>query len=115
MPVAAKMMVYIHPASTAVEDEFNRWYDHVHIPEVLERFPSMGPVQRLRLTDEQLVSSDNLPARRYLTIYDVDTDDLQGLADELGAALADGTLAISRSVDLSPDRGPLIIYYGPIA
>lgn len=111
MARTAKMVVLINPASEQVEAEFNRWYDEVHIPQVVERIPGVTGATRLRLSKEQLLPAEALPSRRYLTVYDIETDDLQGSADALGAALGDGTLDMSEAVDLSPEGGPLIQYY----
>lgn len=111
MTRSAKMVVLINPSSSAAEDEFNRWYDEIHIPQVVERIPGITQAQRLRLSAEQLLPSDALPGRRYLTIYDIETDDLQATADRLGQALGDGTLDLSDAVDFSPEGGPLIHYY----
>ncbi|KQZ72194.1 DUF4286 family protein [Nocardioides sp. Root151] len=111
MARSATMVVLINPVSEAVEAEFNRWYDEVHIPQVVERIPGVVGARRLRLTKEQLLPADALPVRRYMTEYDIDTDDLQGSANRLGEALGDGTLDMSEAVDMSPEAGPLIHYY----
>lgn len=113
MSQTATMVVLINPASVADDGEFNRWYDEVHIPQVLERVPGVVGARRLRLTKEQLLPEEALPGRRYLTIYDIEADDLQATADRLGVALGDGTLDLSSAVDFSESGGPQILFYGP--
>lgn len=111
MARSATMVVHISPASEEVEAEFNRWYDEVHIPQVVERIPGVVRATRLRQTAEQLLPSEALEVRRYLTLYELDTTDLQATADRLGEALGDGTLDMSPSVDMSNEAGPRIHYY----
>lgn len=115
MSRSATMVVLINPSSAAREDEFNEWYDNIHIPQVVERIPGVTGARRLRLSQDQLLPTDALPSRRYLTIYAIETDDLQASADSLGRALGDGTLDMSESVDLSAEGGPLIHYYEPVS
>ncbi|SDG26354.1 hypothetical protein [Pseudonocardia oroxyli] len=115
MPGSAKMVVLINPASAADEQEFNRWYDEVHVPQVVERIPGIVGATRLRLTKEQLLPEEALPSRRYLTIYDVETNDVQATADRLGTALGDGTLDLSSAVDFTEAGGPQIHFYGPVS
>lgn len=107
------MVVLINPASEEADGEFNRWYDEVHIPQVVERIPGVVGARRMRLTKEQLLPAEALPVRRYMTVYDIETDDLQATADRLGQALGDGTLDMSEAVDMAA-AGPLIHYYEPV-
>ncbi|MEV0341838.1 hypothetical protein AB0H49_22710 [Nocardia sp. NPDC050713] len=111
MSRSTTLVVLINPASADVEGEFNRWYDEIHIPQVIEHVPGVVRARRYRLSKEQLLPAEALPVRRYMTVYDIETDDLQGSADRLGEALADGTLDMSAAVDMSESGGPLLHYY----
>jgi hypothetical protein len=52
------------------EDEFNRWYDEVHLAEVLA-VPGFGSAARFVADGEPAGT-----APRYLAIYDIDSDDI---------------------------------------
>ena len=39
----AILVAHVHPADPSSEDAFNRWYDDVHIPQVVERVPELSP------------------------------------------------------------------------
>lgn len=114
MSSSAILVVHINPATVADEDEFNRWYDQIHVPQVIERIPGVTGASRYRLTDEQLLPTQALPHRRYLTIYTLQTEDLQATADRLGTALGDGTLDMSPAVDVSEAGNPQLLFYGPV-
>lgn len=46
------------------EDEFNRWYEQEHLPDVRARFPQITSARRYRATDGQ--------EPRYLVVYEYD-------------------------------------------
>ena len=52
------------------EDEFNRWYDDTHLPEVLQ---VSGLVAGRRYA---LIGPDAADRPRFLAIYEIETDDL---------------------------------------
>lgn len=64
------------------EAELDRWYEAVHLPEVLaiEGFRS---AQRFRLAEAQMTPG---PAHGWLTLYEIDEDDVAGTLDRLRAA-----------------------------
>jgi hypothetical protein len=55
------------------EDEYNRWYDAQHVPEVLQ-VEGFVSAERLVFAKEQMF--DAPPSHQYLAIYDIETDDL---------------------------------------
>ncbi len=57
-------------ADQAREDEFNEWYNKVHLPDVLE---TPGIVRALRY--ENIAPGES--QGKYLAVYEVETDDLQ--------------------------------------
>ncbi|GAA3212608.1 hypothetical protein GCM10020256_12140 [Streptomyces thermocoprophilus] len=83
----AQLHAYVSPSSPEQEDTFNKWIDESHIPQVVERIPGIIGGFRYRLSEVQLVSAADLPARRYLPIYELDTHDLPTLAHRLAQAL----------------------------
>lgn len=75
--------------------EFNRWYDEVHIPEVLE-VPGFtgawrGPVAPLTAEGA---------THRYCAVYDLESDDLGATLAELGSRSASGKMHMSDTLDL---------------
>ena len=52
------------------DEEFNRWYDEVHAPEVIEKTPITG-CKRLRRSDAQVGEGGKY---RYLAIYEFEGD-----------------------------------------
>ncbi len=109
----AILVAHVHPADPSSEDAFNRWYDDVHIPQVVERVPGVVSASRFFLADVQLLPEEALPARRYLSIYQLDTEDLAGTAQALGSALGDGTLDMSEAIATTGDTGPELLFYVP--
>ena len=55
------------------DDEFNRWYTDVHLPEVLQ-IDGFESAQRFCLTEQQIQPQ----SRRYLAIYTINGDDIDG-------------------------------------
>jgi hypothetical protein len=81
-----RMIVFSNHAAGR-EQEFNRWYDDVHVPEVLQ----VGPIvacQRFKVADAQMMPQTHA----YLAIYE-----FEGSAKEALVALA----ATSGSMDMS--------------
>ena len=44
-----EQMTVLAKARQGLGDDFHRWYDQVHIPEILERYPEISSVVRYRL------------------------------------------------------------------
>jgi ferredoxin len=69
------------------EDEFNDWYDHQHIPDLLT-VPGIVAVQRFRYHETQRPGREPLSRHRYVAVWEIEGDPviaLRGL-DELIAA-----------------------------
>ncbi|WP_306320049.1 MULTISPECIES: DUF4286 family protein [unclassified Streptomyces] len=79
------------PASPEVEDEFNRWYDEVHIPEVVALD---GIVSAVRFTP-------TAPDGPYIAHYALEGDPEQAVKN-LSAAAADGRLGMSDTLRTAP-------------
>jgi hypothetical protein len=65
------------------EAEFNRWYNGQHVPDVLN-VPGFVSAQRFRLADTQFRGKADT-GHRYLALYEIETDDLAGVLEELRA------------------------------
>lgn len=81
------------------DDEFNKWYDGQHVRDVLD-IPGMMSAQRFKLSSVQRMKA-SCPYR-YLALYEIETDNLQAVMDELGSR--SGTAAMPLSDSLSSDR-----------
>jgi hypothetical protein len=70
---------YLHIVQTSPtpgrEDEFNQWYENVHVPEVLS-LPGYISGQRFRL-----VAADPFEGPRYLAVYEIESDDIAATLD----------------------------------
>ena len=73
------MVVFTNPVS-GKEDEYNRWYNEVHLGEVL-RTPGMLAARRYRLVDG--VGSREEPQHRYLAIYEFASEDAKATLKEM--------------------------------
>ena len=91
-------VVFTNPVE-GKEDVYNAWYDNVHLPDVLD-VPGFVSAQRFRLSDTQRAAGP-FPWR-YLALYNIETDDLQGTLATLGAR--SGTSAMVLSDALAEQR-----------
>lgn len=100
-------VVQCRPVSAEREDEFNTWYDEEHIPDVL-RIPGMVTARRYRARDAAHITV-GADTREYLTVYEIEADDLAAPLAELAARSADGRVRRSSSVQSDPP--PLRTFY----
>lgn len=76
------------------EDEFNRWYDQQHVPDVLD-VPGFVSAQRFVCADSQLGSV----AHKYMTIYEIETENLEETLAAFGARAQEGKIVMTDAVD----------------
>ncbi|MCZ4278502.1 hypothetical protein [Rhodococcoides yunnanense] len=97
--MTSSLFVQSSPISSDVEDEFDRWYDTVHIPQVVARVA--GVIRGTRYVENPTSSeaSATETVRRRLTIYELDNDDVVTTMDSLLAAMKDGSLEASPLID----------------
>jgi hypothetical protein len=83
-PMANSMlMVTSRCTDPAREAEFNTWYDHTHLPDILST-PHFVAAQRYKLAGPPMKSE---PDVRYLAIYEIDTEDTREAMKALGESL----------------------------
>jgi len=80
------------------EDEFNRWYNAQHIPDVLN-VPGFVCAQRFRLADVQM-GGDRSKTHKYLALYEIETDDLAATLKELQARGGTAEIVPSDAIDM---------------
>ena len=76
-----RMLVYTN-ALQGKDTEFNRWYDQVHVPEILELTQAVA-AQRFSLSEAQV--GDPEP-HRYLAIYEFEVDSKDALESLMASA-----------------------------
>lgn len=84
-----KMIVLSRPAAGR-EDEYNDWYQNFHLAQVVN-IRDIKSAQRYRLA-RKLVEGEAHP---YAAIYEIETNDIDAVLDELRAAAGTESLKIS--------------------
>ncbi|MDR3417182.1 MAG: hypothetical protein P4L83_13440 [Nevskia sp.] len=84
-----KLMVLSQPVAGR-EDEYHRWYEDAHMRQMLA-LPGVKSAQRFRLA-RGLGERHTWP---YLAIYEVETDDIDGVLQELSRRAGGEHLVIS--------------------
>jgi hypothetical protein len=64
------------------DEEYNDWYTNQHLGDVLD-IPGIVAAQRFKLTDKGDVGEKT--NFQYLALYEIDTDDLDGVLKDLGS------------------------------
>jgi hypothetical protein len=106
MPKAV-MVVLSSPSDPSREDEYNEWYDNVHIPEVCA-IPGFVSARRYKVSESGPFPIDPA-AHTYLAIYELDSEDLAATCKEMTARTTDGRM--HRSDALSQDPRPSLVVY----
>ncbi len=78
--MARYLFVVLANPNEGEEQEFNDFYSNQHVPDVL-KVPGIRSAQRFRLTETQRMTAPS--PFNYLAIYEVETDDLAGVAAEI--------------------------------
>ena len=99
MPSPTTYLVFSNPVA-GKEDEFNEWYDAVHLPEVLAT-PGMRSAQRYAVLETEITHHSEMPApaHGYLLVYEIDGDPEAVMAKIQDAAMS-GALRMSDALDL---------------
>ena len=96
-----KFVVASNPVA-GKEDEYNKWYDERHLPDLLKMDGIVG-ASRYELADIQAPGCPPVP--QYLAIYDIETDDLQAVFDVMQARASSGEMLVSDALDLTTTYG----------
>lgn len=94
------ILVVMSNAAAGTDAEFNDWYDHVHLPDVLA---VAGFVAARRFEAVPSVHGEE-PDQRYLAIYEIEAEDLDAAQRALSEA--------ARAMEISPtlDRATAVTY-----
>jgi len=94
-------MVATRCTDPAREDDFNRWYDEVHLPDILS-VPHVVAARRYRLARDASRSASPWAAEdgpRYLAVYELDTADPDAVLRAVGE-LRPRLVAEGRMIDV---------------
>jgi len=91
--MASNLLVVLTNPSEGQEEAYNRWYDEVHVHEVVQ-VPGFRSAQRFRLAPAQMGEPGD---HRYLAIYEIDVPPEDALA-ALQAAFPQ--MRMSKAVDM---------------
>lgn len=111
---ASVLMVYSDPSSPEAEAEYNRWYQDVHLPEVID-VPGFVAASRYRVTAVNMLGEPWVVSQRYLAVYELDRQDPEQIAAshaELTRRVREGD-RMQLSSALGP--GPITRYYARIS
>src|SRR5215471_1775199 len=92
-------LVFSNPVE-GKEDEFNEWYDTVHMPEVLAT-PGMLTAQRFKLRETEITHHSGMPAptHRYLLVYQMEGD-VDAIMAKVQAAAMSGEMVMNDALDV---------------
>ena len=102
------MLVMSQPVAGR-EDEYNDWYQHVHLHEVVA-LPGFTSARRFRRA-RSLVAGDTYP---YLAVYEIETDDIDAVLDGLRAAAENKDLNMSDALDTGHTRAVVYEEFGAV-
>jgi hypothetical protein len=101
--MAKRLMVALSSAVEGREDEFNEWYENVHIPDIC----SIEGV--LNATRYELEEGGFPIPQRYLTIYEIDRPGDE-IAAAIGEGVASGAFTLTDSIDAASGT---LNFWGP--
>ena len=83
------------------EEEFNRWYDERHVPDLLA-VPGFVSAQRFALTD---ATGQGRPGWTHLALYELETDAPNALMAEVRSRLGTEAMPVSDTLDPTTPTG----------
>jgi len=88
-------LLVLSNCAPGTDDEFNRWYNEVHIPEVLQ-VPGFTGAWRGPISEVTAEGSEH----RFCAVYDFESDDVGATLGELAGRAADGRMHMSDTLDI---------------
>ncbi|HXZ68924.1 MAG TPA: hypothetical protein VEH07_10070 [Alphaproteobacteria bacterium] len=84
-------LIVMSNAKPGRDDEFNRWYDMQHIPDLM-KVPGFKSADRFRIAASK-------SSWQYLAIYEIETDDMAGVHAEVQRRTGTPLMPISDAFD----------------
>ncbi len=100
--MARHSMLVLINAKEGREDEFNRWYEDVHLSDILA-VPGFIAARRFEASATQMTGAAK---HRYMTLYEIETDDIAEAIRALGGA--SGGMDLSDAMEMN---GALSVVY----
>jgi len=97
--MAKYKLIVFTDAVAGKEDEYNRWYNDVHLADVVA-VPGFISAQRFKLESAVIGGFSN----RYLAIYEMETDDPAKLMGLVGSRSNTEQMMISDAIDLTTNN-----------
>lgn len=92
-----RLIVFTQPTD-GKEVEYNRWYDEVHLRDVLA-IDGFVAAQRFALAEAQIGDVADESPGRYLAIYEIEADSLEAALEKLNAG--SDTMEMSDALDMN--------------
>ena len=100
-------LIALTKPNAGCEDEYNVWYQNVHLPEVCA-LPGIQGAQRFK----QAAVLQNGDEHNYLAVYDIETDDIGATLASFGQAVASGEITQSDSSDSAGSYAVIFSEFG---
>lgn len=92
--MAKHILVALNAAKAGEEDEFARWYDEVHIPEILA-VPGFLSARRFRVIS---TTAQGGSGWTNISLYEIEADDLPTAMAALQGSISPSSPAINQSI-----------------
>lgn len=109
----SQLIVLTNPTTPENSDEFNEWYDSVHVPEVIALVD--GVVGATRFDAKEMPGSSGtagLVRHTFAALYEIESDDPESVVRRIGECAAAGAFNMSPTLDRA-DIPPLQILITP--
>lgn len=103
-----KMMVFSDPTEGREED-YNDWYQNIHLKDLVN-IDGVQSARRFRFA-RNMMKGD---AHSYLAIYEIETDNIDGVLAELGRAAGEGRIRMSDVIDTEGTSALVYEEFGPV-
>ncbi len=90
-------MIVLSNSVDGMDEEFNEWYDNVHIEDVT-KLEGITSAKRFSFHSNVIGGSTE---RKYLTIYDIKTNNVDEVVNNLIKIVENDEIYISESLDMS--------------
>jgi hypothetical protein len=100
MPKAI-LLVQSQPSDPSREDEYNKWYDATHLPQVCD-VPGIVTARRYELAPTSAMPAPPDDSSKYIAIYEIEADDLDTVLAEIVTRSGDGRIEMSDVLAMDP-------------
>lgn len=105
MPKKYTFLAFTNPVA-GKEVEYSKWYDEHHLIDVIN-VPGFVSARRFRLATTQFQFNTVTPAYRYLALYEIETDDVEGTLQEVVNRAGGIDMVMIDAIDMSTLSAPV--------